>query len=100
MNAENNAPLTWGKLKYTLLFPVSIPNHPTITEIVFSEPNGEALELIDALGIEDGKDPTVTQALGLLRALSGQPKAVTDKMHMRDIAGASKAISPLLEGVA
>lgn len=91
-------PRAWGTVTYPLIHPIPVDGGLKLMEIVFSEPNGEALEAIDELGMDEGKSPTIKQTLGLIRALSGQPKAITDKMHALDIKGASEAVGPLLQG--
>jgi hypothetical protein len=89
----------WGEQTYTLLFPIPLDDGNTVTKLVFREPNGEALEAIDELGVVEGKKPTVRQALGMVRALANVPKVVTDRMHQMDITRAMEAVGPLLDGV-
>lgn len=98
MTAEET-PNVWKEVTYTLKFPVSLGNGTSVTSITFREPNGEALEAIDALGMEPGSNPTTSQGLGVIRALSGTQKEVTNKLHIKDIAGMMEVITPLLEGV-
>ena len=93
MNAEQNS---WGVSPLKLKFPVTT-EAGTITEIIMREPNGEALEAIDDLNMQEGERPTMRQTLALIRILSGISKDVTDKMHRDDIMGAMEALGPLLE---
>lgn len=89
-------PPVWAETSYPLLFPIALEGGVELRRLLFREPNGEVLEAIEELGLTDGKDPTIKQALGLIRAMSGQPKAVTDRMHKKDIMGASEILAPLL----
>lgn len=100
MNAEtNSAPaaeadaLVWKTVTYPLLFPVG-----DVKELIFREPNGEELEAIDELGLQEGVDPNIRQVNQIIRILSGQSIDIVRKMNKRDIEGASKAMVPLLEG--
>lgn len=93
MNAENST--EWGVNSVPLEFPVKLGDQ-TISEITLREPNGEALEAIDDLGLKEGEAPSMRQTLALIRILSGVGKSVTDKMHARDIAKVGEALGPLL----
>ena len=94
--AEEKAPI-WGETSYTLKYPIPLGNGAELTTLTFREPNGEMLEQIEALGMTEGREPSIAQALGLIRVMSGHLKEVTDKMHKKDIVGASEKIGPLLE---
>lgn len=94
--AEEKAP-AWGEETYTLLYPIPLGNGAELKTLTFREPSGVMLEEIEELGMKDGEEPTIKQALGLIRIMSGQTKAVTDQMHKKDILGASQKIGPLLE---
>ncbi|EPE98441.1 phage tail assembly protein [Rhizobium grahamii] len=83
----------WATITYPLIFPVG-----DLTTLTFSEPNGEALEAIDELGIEEGKTPSVRQTMGLISALSGVPVETIRKFNQRDIKGAANALVPLVTG--
>lgn len=99
MNAETNSAVAWGEARYTLLFPIPVEGGAQISELVFREPDGEALEAIDELGIKEGPDekPTMKQINALLSIMSGQPIEIIRKMNKRDIMGASEKFAPLLE---
>lgn len=98
MNAETNSAVAWGEARYPLLFPVPVDGGAQISELVFREPDGEALEAIDELGIKEGpnEQPSIKQINMLISILSGQPIEIVRKMNKRDIEGASKAFAPLL----
>lgn len=95
MTAENNALPVWKEIKFPLTFPVG-----DLKELVFSEPNGEVLEAIDELGMEEGKNPSIRQTIGLISALSGIPRETILKLNQRDILGAANACAPLVGGEA
>jgi len=95
MTAENNALPVWKEIKFPLLFPVD-----DLKELTFREPNGEVLEIIDDLGIEEGKAPTIRQTIAIISALSSVPIEVIRKLNQRDIEGAANASVPLLGGEA
>lgn len=94
--AEEKAP-AWGEETYTLLYPIPLGDGAELKTLTFREPSGEILEQIEDLSMREGEEPTIKQALGLIRVMSGQTKAVTDKMHRKDILGALQKIGPLLE---
>ncbi len=91
MSAETNVLPVWAEIKHPLIFPVG-----DLKELTFREPNGEALEAIEDLGVEDGKAPTVRQTIGIISALSGVPVETIRKFNQRDIEGAANACVPLL----
>jgi hypothetical protein len=87
----------WQTVTYPLLFPIPVEGGPSITELVFDEPNGEKLEAIEAA--TEGEGRKLAQTLAMLSILSGQPIAIIRKLNQRDIKGASEAIVPLLEAL-
>ncbi|TBG03774.1 hypothetical protein [Rhizobium leguminosarum] len=90
---ENDDLPKWAESKFGLTFPVG-----DLKELAFVEPNGEALEAIEGVGLEEGKNPTIKQTIAIISILSTQPIDVIRKMNQRDIKGAAEAMVPLLEG--
>jgi hypothetical protein len=93
MTAENNPVPVWKEITYPLIFPIG-----DLKTLTFREPNGEVLEIIDELGIEEGKAPSVRQTIAIISALSGEPIEAIRKLNQRDIEGAANASVPLLGG--
>lgn len=89
---DDNANLpAWATVTYPLIFPVG-----DLTTLKFREPTGEVLEVIDELGIEEGRTPSVRQTIDLISALSGVPVETIRKLNQRDIKGAANALVPLV----
>jgi hypothetical protein len=89
----------WKEIRHPLTHPIPDPETgEMITEIVMREPDVEALERIDGLGMEEGKRMKVSQIRGLIAALSGLPDATIGKMHKNDFAAIGEEAVPLLEG--
>ncbi|TBB53791.1 phage tail assembly protein [Rhizobium ruizarguesonis] len=83
----------WKTIVYPLTFPVG-----DLTALTFREPDGETLEAIEDIGLEDGKAPKIKQINALVSILSGVPIEAVRKMHQSDIKAASEAMVPLLDG--
>jgi hypothetical protein len=99
MNAETDKPDVWAETTYFLLFPVTVEGADKVASLTFSEPNGEQLEAIDDIGLEEGANPKIGQIMTMISIMSGTPIETVRKMHAKDIKGAAEAFSPLLEGV-
>lgn len=98
--AAAEAPLKWGETTIPLKFPVDQGEAPKIEKVTLREPDGEALEKIDALGLEPGKPMRVAQINGIIAALSGLPIETVRKLHRNDIRDLGEAAAPLLEAEA
>lgn len=92
------APAVWNEAPYSFIFPVAQPNGETITNITIREPDAEALERIDALGIEEGRKPTVAQGRCIMEALAGLDDGALKKMHAKDFTALMELSGPFLEG--
>jgi hypothetical protein len=92
MQENANMP-AWAEIKLSLTFPID-----GFDSLTFREPNGEALEAIENLGIEPGSAPTIGQTMGIISALSGLHIDDIRKLNHRDIKAASEVMVPLLSG--
>lgn len=88
----------WASVTVNLQYPVTRDDGTVIEKITMREPNGLALEEIDEIGVEQGKNPGVRETLAIIRALAGIEKDVTDGLHRRDVLALGEAIAPLLLG--
>jgi len=87
----------WPEIRHTLRFPITPPGGEVVSEVVCREPDVEALERIDNLGMVEGQPLKVAQIRGIIAALSGLPDDVIRKMHKTDFAGLTEKVVPLLE---
>jgi hypothetical protein len=69
----------------------------TFASITLREPDVDALEAIDELGIEPGVRMKVRQVRGMLVILGDMPDEAVGKMHRDDFAKVSEMIVPLLD---
>lgn len=101
MTTNSKAPAdtaeVWQEVTHPLKFPVKIGDAEPIASISLYEPDVEALEAIDALGLKEGEQMTVAQLRGIVVALSRQPEAVIKKLHARDFKALGEEAVPLLE---
>jgi hypothetical protein len=85
----------WSEISVPLKHPL-IAGDQTITAVTLREPDLEALEKIDDLGLaEDGK-PNMRQTRGLIEALSGLDGEIVKKLNRNDVLAIVEAMSPLL----
>lgn len=89
--------MTWKTKTHVLKFPVTLGDK-TYAAVTLREPDVDALEVIEELGIEEGKRPTIRQARGLIAALADVPTEALGKMHKDDLAELGEMVAPLLEG--
>ena len=88
--------MNWKTATHVLKFPIAIGDK-TIAAITLREPDLEALEIIDDLGIEAGKAVKVRHLRGLIEALGDAPSEAVGKLHCSDLAALGELLAPLLE---
>ena len=92
MNAEK---MNWGSVTVPLKYQVETEAGP-IKEITMREPDGEALEAIEEVGMVEGEKPKMRQILATVSILSGLPKSVINRLHRDDITEVVSSMAPLL----
>lgn len=89
--------MEWKTATHRLKFPIEFDGEK-IEKITLREPDVEALEKIDDLEIEPGKNLRVRQIRGIIAALGDVPADALGKMHKSDLEALGALIAPLLEG--
>ena len=86
--------MAWKTHTHSLLHAV---NHEgrSYSTITLSEPDADALEAIDELGIEEGKRPSVRQLKGFIAAIADTPDIV-GKLHRDDFIALQEIAIPLV----
>lgn len=87
----------WKTETHTFKYPV-IVDDTTYTTITLREPDVDALEKIEALGVTDGSEPTLSQLRGTIAAVADLPNEVIGKIHRDDFLVLGEMIAPLLAG--
>lgn len=87
----------WKTITVPLLHPIKV-GELFINEFVLSEPDVEALELLDEAGFQDGVQPTTKQVRIAIEALCRQPYDVVKRLHKDDFASIGGQVAPLLNG--
>ena len=95
---EQPTATTWNSVNILLAHPVSGPDGAVFI-VTMREPDIEALEKIDNLGITSDKPMKVSQIKGVIVALTGLPEAVVNRIHRDDFTAIGEAAVPLLEAV-
>lgn len=88
--------MNWQSKTHVLKFPVIIEGK-TIAAITLREPDVDALEKIDGLGLKEGVPPNVKQVRGIIEALADQPGIVIGKLNKADFQALGELAVPLLE---
>lgn len=97
---------TWKSSTHKLAFPFEIgegEDRRKVTSITLREPDVEALEIIDELGIkppdegEEMPDMSIKDMRILMSALSDEPADVLKKLHLKDFMALGDLVGPLLE---
>ena len=86
---------TWRTVEHKLIHPVA-GTDGNISSVVLKEPDIEALEKIDDLGIIEGKPMKVAQIRGIIGAVSGLPYEALKRIHRDDFAALGELAVPLL----
>lgn len=89
--------MEWKTVTHRLKYPVVV-NGERIEQITLREPDVEALEKIDDLGIEEGKELKVRQLRGIIEAIGDAPDGAIGKLHRADIEALGNLAVPLLVG--
>lgn len=89
--------MVWKKSTHVLKYPVTVDGkeHAAVT---LREPDVDALEAIEELGISESGNPTIKQMRGMIVALADVPSAVIGKLHRDDLASLGELLAPLLDG--
>jgi len=87
--------MIWKTVTHALKYPVNAGG-ATISAIVLREPDVDALEAIEDLGIVPGETLKVRQIRGIILALSDQPDTVIGKLHRSDLSELGNLLAPLL----
>lgn len=69
-----------------------------IAAVTVREPDVQALETIDDLGIVEGKRPTIKQSVALVAAMADVPIEVIRKLHKADFQSLMELVVPLMMG--
>ena len=90
--------MDWKSVRYPLKHPVTI-GEKTYSAINLREPDVDALEKIDSLGIDDDKDKKlgVKDLRVMISALADVPDAVIGKLHKDDFLALAEEVTPLVE---
>lgn len=88
--------MDWKTASHELKFPVEMEGSK-VTKITLREPDVEALEAIDELGIEPGKPMRIKHIRGIIETLGDAPAGTIGKLHRTDIAALGELLGPLLE---
>lgn len=89
--------MTWKLKAIPLQHPISVGEN-TVAAVVLRDPDLNALEAIDELGLQENVSPTVSQLRGIVVALSDQPDEIVGKLHRDDFATITEEIAPFLSG--
>lgn len=89
--------MNWKTATHALKFPITV-GEKTYAAITLREPDVEALEAIDDLGIEPGKALKVRHMRGIIEALGDAPSEAVGKLHRDDLAALGELLGPLLDG--
>lgn len=87
--------MIWKTVTHTLAYPVMIGDKRT-SAVTLREPDVDALEAIEELGIEEGGQPKISQLRGMIAAMSDVSNEVIGKMHRDDLTGLGELLVPLL----
>lgn len=87
----------WPKATVTLARPVKGADGEEIASLTFLEPDVEALERIEDLDVQEGEPIKVRHLRHIAAALSRQPDEVIKRLHARDFAKVTEALTPFLE---
>lgn len=91
--------MAWKKATHVLKYPVTVDGKEHVT-VTMREPDVDALEAIEDLGIEENRNPTIKQVRGMITALADMPSAVIGKLHRDDLTALGELLAPLLDGEA
>ncbi|MEN5249909.1 phage tail assembly protein [Brucella pseudintermedia] len=89
--------MTWKTKAVPLQHPIAV-GEKTVAAITLREPDLNALEVIEGLGLADGVAPKLSQIRGIIAALGDQPDEVLGKLHRDDVATLTEALLPFLSG--
>lgn len=92
--------VAWPEISISLKHPIEHMG-TTVTRLTLREPDVEALERIETLGLVAGKNPTVAQTRGIIAALSGvagDADGLIKRLHKDDFAALAGHLVPLLAG--
>lgn len=89
--------MDWKIATHVLKFPVTVGDMAAAA-VTLREPDVEALEAIDELGIVPGAALRVKQMRGIIEALGDAPPEVIGKLHRDDLAALGELLGPLLDG--
>lgn len=90
--------MTWKTRTHALAHPVEFDGS-AVHSITLREPDLDALERIEALGLPSGDElPSLVQVRGMIEALSGLPTALVGKLHRDDFTAVAAFVVPLLTG--
>lgn len=95
--AGANPAKAWAEVTHTLAHPLPAGEGDKIVSITLREPDVEALEAIDNLGLEAGKPLRIREISAIIAALSGVPIEAVRKMHKSDFTALGALAVPLLE---
>lgn len=85
----------WKTETLVLKYLVTIDDK-TYSSITVREPDVEALEKIEELGVVEGAKTTIRQTRGMIAALADVPEAVILKLHRFDLMAVGELLAPLV----
>jgi hypothetical protein len=89
--------MSWKTITHTLTHPINCAGK-TYDRITLREPDVDALEAIEELGLEEGAKMGIKQLRGVIVALCDLDDAAIGKMHRTDLMAMGELIAPLLSG--
>jgi hypothetical protein len=89
--------MNWKTTVHVLKYPVTLADKQ-FAAVTLREPDVDALEAIDELGIVEGVTPNIRQLRGIIVALADAPNEVIGKLHKDDLTALGELCVPLLEG--
>ncbi|SOC47672.1 tail assembly chaperone E/41/14-like protein [Rhizobium subbaraonis] len=87
--------MLWKTQAHPLKHPITIGDK-TYAAVMLREPDADALEAIDDLGMKEGERARIGQLKGLLCALADVPGEVIGKLHRDDFIALQEIAIPLL----
>jgi len=85
----------WKKIVCQLAHPIKV-GELSLTELTLFDPDVDAMEAIDELGMVEGQPISVKQMRGAIAALSRQPLDLIGKLHREDFTAVMEKAVPLL----
>lgn len=89
--------MSWKTVTHPLIHTINISGK-SFDRITLREPDVDALEAIEDLGLKEGEPMGIKALRGVVVALSDFDNATVGKMHRADLMAIGEIIAPLLSG--